>query len=108
MKTYILSLFAGLFVGLFYSLANIRSPAPPIVALVGLLGILVGEQLIPLARNIWLKEPLLVSWVHQVKPHVIGHLPEGKLPLSVEASRLRSEGMTRQVERRGDDLRTRQ
>jgi len=91
MKAYILSLFAGLLVGLFYSLAHIRSPAPPVIALVGLLGILVGEQLIPLARNIWLKEPLLVSWVHQVKPHVFGHLPEGKLPLSVDASRPQSE-----------------
>jgi XapX domain-containing protein len=93
MKAYILSLFAGLLVGLFYSLANIRSPAPPVIALVGLLGILVGEQLIPLARNIWLKEPLLVSWVHQVKPHVFGHLPEGKLRLSVDVTRPQSEGI---------------
>ncbi len=93
MKAYILPLFAGLLVGLFYSLAHIRSPAPPVIALVGLLGILVGEQLIPLARNIWLKEPLLVSWVHHVKPHVFGHLPEGKRPLSVDASRPQSEGI---------------
>ena len=93
MKAYILSLFAGLLVGLFYSLAHIRSPAPPVIALVGLLGILVGEQLIPLARNIWLKEPLLVSWVHHVKPHVFGHLPEGKRPLSVDVSRPQSEGI---------------
>lgn len=93
MKAYILSLFAGLLVGLFYSLANIRSPAPPVIALVGLLGILVGEQLIPLARNVWFKEPLLVSWVHQVKPHVFGHLPEGKLPLSVDTSPSQSEGI---------------
>ena len=91
MKTYILSLFAGLLVGLFYSLANIRSPAPPVIALVGLLGILVGEQLIPLARNIWLKEPLLVSWFHQVKTHVFGHLPQGKLALSVDAPRPQSK-----------------
>jgi XapX domain-containing protein len=93
MKAYILSLFAGLLVGLFYSLAHIRSPAPPVIALVGLLGILVGEQLIPLARNIWLKEPLLVSWVHQVKPHVFGHLPQGKLALSVDGPRPQSEGV---------------
>ena len=32
MKAYILSLFAGLLVGLFYSLAHIRSPAPPVIA----------------------------------------------------------------------------
>ena len=93
MKAYILSLFAGLLVGLFYSLAHIRSPAPPVIALVGLLGILVGEQLIPIARNIWFKEPFLVSWVHQIKPHVFGHLPQGKLALSVDGHRPQSEGV---------------
>jgi XapX domain-containing protein len=108
MKAYGLSLVAGLLVGLFYSLAHIRSPAPPVIALVGLFGILVGEQLIPVARNIWLKEPLLVSWAHHVKPHVFGHLPVGKPALSVDASRPQSEGMSRQVERQGDDFRTRQ
>jgi|HubBroStandDraft_2_1064218.scaffolds.fasta_scaffold2279087_1 XapX domain-containing protein len=86
MKAYILSLFAGLLVGVFYSLAHIRSPAPPTIALVGLFGILAGEQVIPITRNIWLKEPLLVSWIYHVKPHVFGHLPEGKLPSSVDAS----------------------
>ena len=40
MKLYLLSLGAGLLVGIVYSLLNVRSPAPPVVALVGLLGIL--------------------------------------------------------------------
>ena len=93
MKAYILSLLAGLLVGLFYSLAHIRSPAPPVIALVGLFGILVGEQLIPITRNIWLKEPFLVSWIHHIKPHVFGHLPEGKLPLSVDASGPQPKGI---------------
>jgi XapX domain-containing protein len=87
MKAYILSLLAGLLAGVFYSLAHIRSPAPPVIALVGLFGILAGEQLIPITRNIWLKEPFLVSWVYHVKPHVFGQLLEGKRPLSVDASR---------------------
>jgi XapX domain-containing protein len=52
MKLYALSLGAGLLVGLIYSLLNVRSPAPPIVALVGLLGILLGEQIIPLGKQL--------------------------------------------------------
>jgi len=53
MKIYLLSLGAGLLVGIVYSLLNVRSPAPPVIALVGLLGILVGEQIIPLAKTLW-------------------------------------------------------
>jgi XapX domain-containing protein len=50
MKVYVLSLGAGLLVGVVYNLLNVRSPAPPLVALVGLLGILVGEQIIPVGK----------------------------------------------------------
>ncbi|MFQ6162819.1 XapX domain-containing protein [Sinorhizobium meliloti] len=77
MKVYFLSLGAGLLVGIVYSLLNVRSPAPPVVALVGLLGILVGEQVIPLAKSLWTKEPAASSWIYQIKPHVFGHLPKG-------------------------------
>jgi len=77
MKIYLLSLGAGLLVGIVYSLLNVRSPAPPVVALIGLLGILVGEQLIPFARTLWSKEPAAVSWLYQIKPHMFGHLPAG-------------------------------
>ncbi|WP_425965113.1 XapX domain-containing protein [Rhizobium nepotum] len=77
MKIYLLSLGAGLLVGVIYSLLNVRSPAPPVVALIGLLGILVGEQLVPLAKSIWDREPATVSWLHQIKPHMFGHLPKG-------------------------------
>jgi len=34
MRTYLVSLGAGLLVASFYSLLNVRSPAPPVVALV--------------------------------------------------------------------------
>ena len=44
MKTYLISLAAGLLIGVIYGLLNVRSPAPPYVALLGLLGILLGEQ----------------------------------------------------------------
>jgi XapX domain-containing protein len=77
MKIYLLSLGAGLLVGVVYSLLNVRSPAPPVIALVGLLGILVGEQIIPLAKSLWSKEPAAVSWLQQVKPHMFGHMPKG-------------------------------
>jgi XapX domain-containing protein len=77
MKIYLLSLGAGLLVGIVYSLLNVRSPAPPVIALVGLLGILVGEQIIPLAKSLWSKEPAAVSWLHQVKPHMFGNMPKG-------------------------------
>lgn len=80
MKLYLMSLGAGLLVGVIYSLINVRSPAPPIVALVGLLGILIGEQLPPLLRGLRAKEPVAQSWQDHVKPHVFGHLPRGGRP----------------------------
>ena len=66
MKVYLLSLGAGLLVGIVYSLLKVRSPAPPVIALVGLLGILVGEQIIPFARTIIVREPAAVSWFNQI------------------------------------------
>jgi XapX domain-containing protein len=50
---YLVSLGAGLLAGLLYSLLGVRSPAPPTIALIGLLGILIGEQAVPVAKRIW-------------------------------------------------------
>ncbi|MDF2234104.1 DUF1427 family protein [Albimonas sp. CAU 1670] len=50
MKMYLISLGCGLLVGVIYSLLQVRSPAPPVVALLGLLGMLLGEQALPLLR----------------------------------------------------------
>lgn len=81
MKPYLLSLVAGILVGVIYSLVHVRSPAPPVVALVGLLGILVGEQLPPLVKQVIGKNATASAWVgQQVKPHVFGELPCGQLP----------------------------
>jgi XapX domain-containing protein len=77
-KVYLISLGAGVLVGVIYALLNVRSPAPPIVALVGLLGILIGEQVPPLVMQIWRNEPVALSWIHQIRPHLFGRLPEGK------------------------------
>ncbi|CAB3745741.1 DUF1427 family protein [Paraburkholderia humisilvae] len=57
MKPYLLSLGVGLLVGLIYSLLNVRSPAPPAIALVGLLGILIGEQALPYAKRLMHDDP---------------------------------------------------
>lgn len=51
MKPYLLSLGAGLLIGIVYSVLHVRSPAPPVIALVGLLGILAGEQIVPFASQ---------------------------------------------------------
>ncbi|MCK9919207.1 XapX domain-containing protein [Microbacteriaceae bacterium K1510] len=80
MKLYLFSLGAGLAVGVFYALIQVRSPAPPVVALLGLFGILIGEQLPPLVRGHWLQQPLSSFWQQHMKPHVFGHLPKGQHP----------------------------
>jgi len=77
MKAYVLSAALGLLVGVIYALFNVRSPAPPVIALVGLLGILLGEQIPPLVRQMFSHDTASTSWFHQqVKPHVFGELPQ--------------------------------
>jgi XapX domain-containing protein len=50
LQPYIVSLVAGLAIGVIYGFISVRSPAPPIIALLGLLGMLAGEAAIQ-----WLK-----------------------------------------------------
>jgi len=45
MKVLSISFAVGLFVGALYGVIRVKSPAPPIVALLGLLGMVLGEQL---------------------------------------------------------------
>ena len=76
MRVYLLSLGAGLLVGIVYSLLNVRSPAPPLVALIGLLGILIGEQIIPVGKEILSG----ATWANALNTarsatHVLGLLP---------------------------------
>lgn len=52
MKSYLVSLAVGLIVGVIYGLLRVKSPAPPTVALIGLFGMLAGEQLITLIRDL--------------------------------------------------------
>lgn len=51
MKPYVMTLLAGLLVGCLYGVIHVRSPAPPVIALVGLMGILLGEQLTSTIRQ---------------------------------------------------------
>jgi XapX domain-containing protein len=76
MRMYLLSLGAGLLVGVIYSLLNVRSPAPPLVALIGLLGILVGEQVVPVGKQL-LAGTSLAAACQDAKcaPHLFGELP---------------------------------
>lgn len=59
---YLMSLGAGILVGIIYALIQVRSPAPPAIALLGLLGMLVGEQIVPIAKRFISNEPVSVSW----------------------------------------------
>lgn len=52
MKAYLLSLVLGVAVGLIYQFVDVKSPAPPTIALVGLLGMLAGEHAIAFVRTV--------------------------------------------------------
>lgn len=64
MKPYLLSLAAGVLVGVIYALLRVKSPAPPTIALIGLLGILIGEQIVPVAARLFRGEPV-ASFIRQ-------------------------------------------
>ncbi|ORE92590.1 hypothetical protein ATO13_16754 [Stappia sp. 22II-S9-Z10] len=81
MKPYLLSLGAGLVVGVVYSLFGVRSPAPPVIALVGLLGILVGEQMLPVARHLLGDRPAAQGLSGSAR-HIFGRLPTHHEPPS--------------------------
>jgi XapX domain-containing protein len=76
MKPYLLSLGAGLLIGVIYSMLKVRSPAPPLVALVGLLGMLAGEQIIPLGQRLLAGSALRTAWREErCGEHLFGALP---------------------------------
>ena len=60
MKLYLMSLGAGVLVGIIYALIDVRSPAP-------------------LVKGYLQQKPAGHSWLHhQVRPHMFGHLPRGR------------------------------
>jgi XapX domain-containing protein len=86
-KVYAVSLAIGVLVGVLYGLLNVRSPAPPVVALVGLAGILLGEQVVPLGKRLIAGETVnLAAVAEQSREHVFGQLPHRRKP-QAESSR---------------------
>ena len=63
MKALLISFAVGLIVGVIYGVIKVKSPAPPIVALLGLLGMVLGEQ-----AGGW----LLTKKIQATKANIIG------------------------------------
>ena len=78
MKPYILSLGAGILVGVIYALIKVKSPAPPTIALLGLLGMLVGEQLVPVAKRLVAGQPVMAYIRTDCARHILG--PQAAAP----------------------------
>ena len=75
MKPYLFALAAGLLVGVIYALLGVRSPAPPVVALVGLFGILLGEQIPPLLKRLAAGRLDVAAVRADCAAHMFGGLP---------------------------------
>lgn len=66
MKALLISFVVGLLVGVVYGAIRVKSPAPPIIALVGLLGMVLGEQ-----TGGWLL-PKKIKATNVASPYVLG------------------------------------
>jgi len=76
MKLYLASLAVGILVGVIYGLVQVRSPAPPLIALLGLLGILLGEQIVPIGKHVLAGEPWRLACTSKLTvAHLFGSLP---------------------------------
>jgi len=83
MKAFVVSLMVGVLAGIIYGLLQVRSPAPPVMALLGLLGMLVGEQVLPVCRRALSRQPLFMKWFRtECVPKISGTPPakEGAPP----------------------------
>ena len=76
LKSYLVSLTMGLLAGVIYSAMQVHSPAPPMIALLGLFGMLIGEQLIPVCRRLIARQPVTLAWFrHECVPKISGTPP---------------------------------
>jgi len=96
MKVYIVSLAAGILVGVIYALIQVRSPAPPAIALIGLLGMLIGEQVVPTVKRMVAGEPVTAAWFRsECVPKITGAPPRAdgaaEAPVTL-ASRSKEDG----------------
>lgn len=81
MKPYIYSFLAGVLAGVVYYVIGVQSPAPPAIALMGLLGILAGEQILPLVRSMLSGLKLKGAWREaKCSQHMFGSLPGAHVP----------------------------
>jgi XapX domain-containing protein len=87
MKPYLISLAAGLLVGIVYSFLGVKSPAPPMIALVGLFGILFGEQMLPIAKRVIPGHPVAQSVAITCAEPIMGRLPgDPSVPVRQDAA----------------------
>ncbi len=86
MKIYLVSIAVGVLVGIIYGLLDVRSPAPPAIALVGLLGMLIGEQVVPMAKRLMQGQTVSAAWVaDECLPRITGlspHAPGQDAPVA--------------------------
>jgi XapX domain-containing protein len=68
MQPYLFSLLAGVGIGVVYALLRVRSPAPPVIALVGLLGMLGGEWVVHEAKVRFLQDVPAITLSSPVNP----------------------------------------
>lgn len=98
MKLHLVTLATGLLVGIIYSLLNVRSPAPPVIALLGLLGILVGEQVVPTVKRLAAGEPVTMSWFRtECIPKITGTAPPGAKAENPTSNVVQSDSKTRSL-----------
>lgn len=72
MRLYLISLAVGLLAGALYGLLNVRSPAPPVIALMGLFGMLLGEQAVPIAKRLLSGQPVAGLIKTKCAPEILG------------------------------------
>jgi len=85
---YLISLGAGILAGVLYGLINVRSPAPPAIALVGLLGMLVGEQMVPVAKRLIDGVPITRAWfASECQPKITGVQQDANDPAADDSRR---------------------
>ena len=76
MKLYLVSLAVGILVGIIYAALGVRSPAPPLVALCGLFGMLLGEQVLPIGKRIVRGDSVTPAWLaKECAPKITGAPP---------------------------------
>jgi XapX domain-containing protein len=64
---YVISLGVGFGVGILYWLLKVQSPAPPLIALAGLLGMVLGEHAIPVVKAQFFAQTQMVQVAKQTK-----------------------------------------